>query len=240
MNTMYDPDALASAHAADFSTSLNRVYNFTYGWMALGLAISGIVAYFVAQAFVTGNVIPPRGLFMGCCIVEILLVLGLSAMIHKLAVPMAALLFSLYAAINGVTLSVVFLTFSMATIQSVFFVTAGTFAGVALFGSLTRKNLSGVGRLCLMGLWGIILASIVNIFMKSSGLYAMMNYIGVALFVGLTAWDAQKVRLLAEQQHAMDATTVRRLGILCALELYLDFINLFLFILRLLGGKARD
>jgi FtsH-binding integral membrane protein len=237
---MYDPDALASAHSTDFSTSLNRIYNFTYGWMALGLALSGIVAYLVAQAFVAGNVMPSRGLFMGCCIIEILLVLGLSAMIHKLAVPVAALLFSLYAAINGITLSVVFLTFNMATIQSVFFVTAGTFAGVALFGSLTRKNLSGIGRICMMGLWGIILVSFVNIFMKSSGLYAIINYIGVAVFVGLTAWDAQKVRMLAEQQHAMDSSTVRRLGILCALELYLDFINLFLFLLRLLGGKARD
>jgi FtsH-binding integral membrane protein len=237
---MYDPDALARAHASSFTTSLNRVYNFTYGWMAFGLLISGVVAYFMAQAFGTEVLVPSRGLFMGCFIVEILLVLGLSAMIHKMAVPLAALLFMVYAAVNGVTLSVIFLVFELATIQSVFFVTAGTFAGMALFGSLTRKNLSGMGRICVMGLWGIILASFVNIFLGSSGLDAIVTYGGVLIFVGLTAWDAQKVRILAEQQNQLDAGTVRRLGLLCALELYLDFINLFLYLLRFFGGKGRD
>ena len=240
MNTMYDPDALARAHASSFTTSLNHVYNFTYGWMAFGLLISGVVAYFVAQAFSSETFVPSRGLFMGCFLVEILLVIGLSSMIHKIAVPLAALLFMVYAAVNGVTLSVIFLAFDLATIQSVFFVTAGTFAGMALYGSLTRKHLSGMGRICVMGLWGIILASLVNIFLGSSGLDTIITYIGVLIFVGLTAWDAQKVRLLAEQQNQLDTTTVRRLGLLCALELYLDFINLFIYLLRIFGGKGRD
>ncbi len=240
MNTMYDPDTLARSHASDFAKGLNRIYNFTYGWMAVGLALSGVVAYFVAQAIEAGSFAPSRGLFMACGIVEILLVLGLSAMIHKLSLPVAALIFAAYSALNGVTLSIIFLIYELSTIQSVFFVSAGTFAGVALIGSLTKTNLNTVGRICIMALWGIILASFVNIFMKSAGLNAVLTYIGVAVFIGLTAWDAQKVRILAEEQHRMDGQTVRRLGLLCALELYLDFINLFLYILRLFGGKGRD
>lgn len=240
MNTMFNPDAFAEKAASDFSVSLNRVYNFTYGWMAAGLALSGVIAYFVAQLFANGALPISNGLFLGCAIVEVLLVILFSATIHKLPVAMAALLFVGYAALNGVTLSVIFLLYQLATIQSVFFVTAGMFAGLALFGSLTKRNLSGVGRICGLALWGIVLASLVNCFMGSTGLQSIITYVGVAIFTGLTAWDAQKVRMLAEQQYTMDTITVRRLGLICALELYLDFINLFLFLLRLFGGKGRD
>lgn len=238
MHSIYDPDTLAHSSGSDFSLSLNRIYNFVYGWMATGLLVSGLVAYFVAQMFIEQP--PPLGLFKICCIVEVLLVLGLSALIHKMPLPLAALTFLAYAALNGVTLSVVFLVFELAAIQSVFYITAGTFAGMALFGSLTRKNLSGLGRICIMGLWGIILASIVNFFLGADELQSIISYVGVAIFVGLTAWDAQKVRALAEQQNQMDSLTVRRLGLLCALELYLDFINLFLYLLRIFGRKDRS
>lgn len=238
MHSIYDPDTLARSSGSDFSLSLNRIYNFVYGWMATGLLISGVVAYFLAQMFIEQP--PPFGILKLCCIVEILLVIGLSALIHKMPLPLAALLFIVYAALNGATLSVIFLIFDLAAIQSVFFITAGTFAGMALFGSLTQKNLSGLGRICIMGLWGIILASIVNFFLGADGLQSIISYVGVAVFVGLTAWDAQKVRLLAEQQDQMDNLTVRRLGLLCALELYLDFINLFLYLLRIFGRKGNN
>lgn len=240
MNNMLNPDTFAERASTDFTRSLNRVYNFTYGWMAAGLALSGIVAWYVAQCVTNGTLPLSRGLFLGCTIAELAIVFLFASTIHKLPVFFATLLFAGYAALNGVTLSVIFLIYKLATIQSVFFVTAGMFAGMALFGSLTRINLSGVARICGLGLWGIIIASLVNIFLGSSGLQSLITYVGVAVFVGLTAWDAQKVRLIAEQQASMDTLTVRRLGLLCALELYLDFINLFIFLLRIFGGKGRD
>lgn len=240
MNSMYNPDTFAEHASVDFTKSLNRVYNFTYGWMSVGLAISGAIAWMIANHYLTQKTTLPTGLFTICTIAELLLVFTLSAAIHKLPIIAATLLFALYSVLNGVTLSLIFLIYDLGTIQSVFFITAGTFAGVAIFGSLTSANLSGAGRIAIMALWGIILASIVNIFVGSTGLHSLLSYVGVGIFIVLTAWDAQKVRLLAEQQHTLDQPTVQRLGILCALELYLDFINLFLFLLRILGGKGRD
>lgn len=240
MNTMYNPDTFADRASSDFTKSLNRIYNFTYGWMAVGLVLSGAVAWMITRYYLTQKATLPFGLFTICSIAELLLVFTLSAAIHKLPISIATGLFVIYSLLNGVTLSLLFLIYNLGTIQSVFFITAGTFAGVALFGTLTSINLSAVGRIAVMALWGILLASIVNIFLGSSGLDCLIAYIGVAVFIVLTAWDAQKVRLIAEQQYAMDRPTIQRLGILCALELYLDFINLFLFLLRILGGKGRN
>lgn len=231
---MFNPETISTKSRVQ-AVSLNRVYNFVYGWMALGLAVSGIVAYWVSQS-VTAET-PLSGIVIGCCIAEVVLVMVLAGAIHKLSPAVASLLFLAYSALSGVTLSVILLAYTPETVQSAFFISAGMFAGLALFGTIAPVNLSGVGRICGLALWGLILASIVNIFMHSSGLHAIINYVGVAIFVGLTAWDAQKVRLLAEQQASMDDVTIRRLGILCALELYLDFVNLFLFIIRLFGER---
>ncbi len=241
MEQRWNPETLAARCAGDArSVSLNGVFNFVYGWMTVGLVISGIVAWFVSQAVLSEQLPLSSGLLMVCSLAEIGLVIGLSAAIHKLSPLAAAGLFAAFAALNGVTLSVVFLAYAMATVQTVFFIAAGTFAGMALIGTVTKRDLSKVGGLCMMALWGIIIASIVNWFLKSPSLTYLLSYVGVALFVGLTAWDAQKVRLLAEQQQTLDGPTVRKLGLLCALSLYLDFVNLFLMLLRLFGGKGRD
>lgn len=236
MNPMLDPDALA-ARSASRSVSLNRVYNFVYGWMAAALAVSGVVAWLVANAAANGSMALTPGLFMGCAIAELVLVIVLSAAVMKLAPAIAALLFVGYAALNGVTLSVLLLVYAKATVQMAFFVAAGTFAAMALVGTTTRRDLSGVGRYAVMALIGIVIASLVNLFMRSTGLDAILSYVAVAVFVALTAWDAQKVRMLAdrEQSGTLDSATVNRLGILCALTLYLDFINLFIYLLRILG-----
>lgn len=236
MNPMLDPDALA-ARSASQSVSLNRVYNFVYGWMAVALAVSGVVAWMVANAVMDGSMTLSRGLVFGCVIAEFALVFVLSAAVMKLAPAIAALIFVGYAALNGVTLSVLLLAYAKATVQTAFFVAAGTFAAMAIVGTTTRRNLSGIGRYAMMALIGIIIASLVNLFMRSSGLDAILSYVAVGVFVALTAWDAQKVRLLAEQEQsgALDSAAVNRLGILCALELYLDFINLFICLLRILG-----
>lgn len=236
MNPMLDPDALA-ARSASRSVSLNRVYNFVYGWMAAALAVSGVVAWMIANAVVAGNMTLTPGLLMGCAIAELVLVLVLSAAVMKLTPAIAALLFVGYAALNGVTLSVLLLVYAKTTVQMAFFVAAGTFAAMAIVGTTTRRDLSGIGRYAVMALFGIVIATLVNFFMKSSGLDAILSYVAVAVFVALTAWDAQKVRMLAnqEQNGTLDSATINRLGILCALTLYLDFLNLFIYLLRILG-----
>lgn len=234
--TMYDPEAWVT-RGASRAVSINRIYNFVYGWMTVGLVVSGLVAWFAATRIPLQTL---GRLMIPATIVEIGLVLLLSLGFRKLA-PMAVLLaFLAFSAINGLTLSVYFLVYSIGTLQTVFFITAGTFAGMALFGTLTKMNLSGIGGLCGMALWGIVIASVVNFFLGSSGLDAAISYIGVLVFVGLTAWDAQKIRMLAESEGMLDAPMTRKLGILCALQLYLDFINLFIFLLRILGDRNRE
>lgn len=240
MDSMYDPEAWASTSTKSFAKSVNRIYNFTYGWMAFGLILSGLVAWILGQHLQAGSIQFSKPLFYGCAITELILVITLSAAIFKLRTFVAGLLFILYALLNGATMSLIFLCYNLGTIQSVFFITAGSFAALSLFGTLTSINLNTIGRIAIMGLLGIIIASIVNFFMASSGLNSILTYAGVIVFTALTAYDAQKVRILAEQQAAMDNGTIQRLGLLCALELYLDFINLFLYLLRIFGGKGRD
>ncbi len=236
MNPMFDPEALA-ARTAGRAVGLNRVYNFVYGWMAVALAVSGVVAWWMADAVQAQRIALSSGMLFGCVIAEVALVFVLSAAVMKLAPAVAALFFMVYAALNGVTLSVFLLVYAKATVQMAFFAAAGTFAGMALFGTLTKRNLSTVGRYAMMALIGIIVASLINLFLRSSGLDAIITYVAVAIFIGLTAWDAQTVRQVAEAEARgdVDAITANRLGLLCALALYLDFINLFIYLLRIFG-----
>lgn len=238
MKPMMDPDALAMRSEAR-AVGVNRVYNFIYGWMAAGLAVSGLVAWMVANAVATGSFQLSSGTLIVCLVAEIALVFALSFAIHKLAPMAAAALFMVYAALNGVTLSILFLVYDIGTIQTAFFATAGTFAAMAVFGTVTKRDLSTLGRVCMMAVIGLIVASLVNVFMRNTGLQAVICYVGVAAFVGLTAYDAQKVRELADAADRLDAPTVARLGILGALQLYLDFINLFIYLVQILG-RSRE
>lgn len=238
MKPMMDPDALAMRSEAR-SVGVNRVYNFIYGWMAAGLAVSGLVAWMVANAVATGSFQLSSGTLIVCLVAEIALVFALSFAIHKLAPMAAAALFMVYAALNGVTLSILLLVYDIGTIQTAFFATAGTFAAMAVFGTVTKRDLSTFGRVCMMAVIGLIVASLVNVFMRNTGLQAVICYVGVAAFVGLTAYDAQKVRELADAADRLDAPTVARLGILGALQLYLDFINLFIYLVQILG-RSRE
>lgn len=238
MKPMMDPDALAMRSEAR-AVGVNRVYNFVYGWMAAGLAVSGLVAWMVANAVATGSFQLSSGTLIVCLVAEIALVFALSFAIHKLAPMAAAALFMVYAALNGVTLSILLLVYDIGTIQTAFFATAGTFAAMAVFGTVTKRDLSTLGRVCMMAVIGLIVASLVNVFMRNTGLQAVICYVGVAAFVGLTAYDAQKVRELADAADRLDAPTVARLGILGALQLYLDFINLFIYLVQILG-RSRE
>lgn len=211
-------------------------FRVAYGWMAAGLALSGVLAWYTAASGLWQKVLSGPGL-IGCIIAELALVFILSAAINKISAAVATLMFLGYAALNGLTLSVVFIVYELSSVQQVFFITAGMFAGLAVWGSVTKSDLSSIGSVCFMALWGIIIASVVNVFLHSPQLDWIISFAGILIFTGLTMYDAQKIKQLAAAEGRLDATTVRKLGILGALQLYLDFVNLFLHILRFLDRK---
>jgi hypothetical protein len=220
------------------ATRIATVFKLAYGWMCAGLVLSGLVAWYTAESGLWKKVLPGPGMWV-CIIAEVALVVILSASIKKLSVGAACLMFVGYAALNGLTLSVVLLAYKLEVIQRVFFITAAMFGGLAVFGTVTKSDLSQVGAVCGMALWGLIVAVVVNIFFPSGTLDWIVSFAGVLIFSGLTMWDAQKIKLLAQQEGAMDAATRHKVGLIGALELYLDFINLFIYLLRILG-RSRD
>ena len=207
-----------------------------YGWMSLALVITGITAYLTATSqallqFIFG--IPY--MFIGLLVGEVLLVIGLSAMINKMSAATATFLFVLYSIVNGLTLSVIFLVYTQGSISLTFFVTAITFGTMSAYGYFTKKDLTSWGNLLLMALVGLVIASIANLFMKNEILYWITTYAGILIFVGLTAYDTQKIKNM--NMIGADGETARKGAIMGALSLYLDFINLFLLLLRLLGRR---
>ena len=219
--------------SAAFPVLMRKVYL----WMSLALVITGFTAYYVATTpALIGVIITNQILFWGLVIGELALVFGLSAAINKLSLTTATLMFVIYAVINGLTLSFIFLVYTASSITSVFFITAGTFAVMAFFGYFTKTDLSSLGKILMMALIGIIIATIVNIFTKSEGLAMILNYLGVLVFVGLTAYDAQKIKQML--MMAPDTgEAAQKVALLGALSLYLDFINLFLYLLRIFGTR---
>ena len=206
--------------------------------MTFALAITGFTAYGVAnspgilQALVTNQI-----LFWGLIIAEFALVIGVSSAINKLSLTTATLMFVLYSIINGALLSFIFLAYTQSSIATVFFITAGTFAAMAFVGYTTKTDLSSLGKYLLMALIGIIIATLVNVFfVKSSILDLGISYLGVLIFVGLTAYDTQKIKNMLLQ--APDAgEQAQKYALLGALSLYLDFINLFIYLLRIFGKR---
>ncbi len=224
-----------SAQAAKERSLLRNVYL----WMTAGLALTGIVALGVATNpnFVY-TLVTNRLLFFGLIIGELFLVVFLSARIMTLSPAAATAAFAAYAVLNGVTLSVIFLAYTGQNIATALFITAATFGGMSVYALTTRRDLSGLGHYFIMGLWGLIIASLINIFLKSEAFYYLISYIGVAVFLGLTAYDTQRIKQMSDRMgvSAGEADYVR-LSILGALRLYLDFINLFLFFLRIFGRR---
>ena len=217
--------------------AMRSVFRSVYGWMTMGLLVSGLTAWYTVQSGLYRTVMAPPW-FWVCLIAEFALVIGLSAGIRALSAGVASLMFVLYSVVNGLTLSVIFLAYTRSSIQSVFFIAAGMFAGLALIGSMTRKNLSGIGATCGMALWGVILVMVVNLFTKSARIDWALSLVGVVLFSGLTLWDAQKIRILARLSvEEGGSADIKKASIIGALQLYLDFINLFLSLLRIVGKR---
>ena len=231
-NEMTDQRGIAVSQST-FAALMRKVYT----WMALARVITGFTAYGVAHSpalmsMIFGNSI----LFWGLIIAELALVFIVSGMINRLSLATATLLFILYSIINGATLSMIFVAYSTAVIAKTFFITAGMFAAMSVFGYVTKRDLSGIGRILFMALIGIIIATIVNLFVKSSGFDLIISYLGVAIFVGLTAWDTQKIKQMLLMADGMDES-VQKIALMGALSLYLDFINLFLYLLRIFGNR---
>ena len=218
---------------------VNSFIRSVYNWMAIGLGITGFVAYYIANNESLRQLIfTNRILFFGLIIAEFALVIAISARIQKMQASTATALFVLYSALNGATLSLIFLIYTASSITSTFFICAGTFVACSVYGWTTKRDLTSVGGFMMMGLIGIIIASVVNIFLRSPAMYMIISYIGVIVFVGLTAYDTQHLKNMAmTQPDGVEAAVVRKGAILGALKLYLDFINLFLMLLRIFGNR---
>lgn len=208
-----------------------------YKWMSLGLFLTAAMAYIVSiSSGLTHAIVGNKLVFYGLIIAELAMVWYFSARINKISVLSSTLLFLGYSALNGLTLSVIFLVYTASSIASTFLISSGTFALTSLYGYVTKKDLSKVGSLCFMGLIGIIVASVVNMFMHNSIMETVISYIGVLIFVGLTAYDTQKIRQSVTSSDMNSDENIKG-SIKGALVLYLDFINLFIFLLRILGNK---
>ena len=218
-------------NASTFKVLMRKVYL----WMTLALMITGITAAGVANSpNIFALIYSSQVVMWGIIIAEFGLVIYISARLEKLSLSTATTLFALYSILNGVMLSSIFLLYSTAIISKVFFITAGTFGVTALYGYATKKDLSSLGNILFMALIGLVIATIVNVFMKSAMFDLILSYIGVIIFVGLTAWDSQKIKHMMMVQQDADESA-QKLALIGALSLYLDFINLFLYLLRIFG-----
>ena len=220
---------------------VNEFIRSVYNWMCIGLGLTGLVALYVSGnetilRLVYGNSL----IFFVLIIAELGLVFSISGMVNRMRGSTATSLFVIYSALNGITLSFIFLAYTRSSIVSTFFICSATFLACSVYGWTTKKDLTSWGGFLMMGLIGIIIASLVNMFIHSSAVSVIVSYIGVIVFVGLTAYDTQKLKNMAMTQPAgLDGEVVRKGAILGALSLYLDFINLFLMLLRIFG-QARD
>lgn len=224
--------------AAKQAAFMNKVY----AWMSGALLITGFVAWWAATTPAFLNLLFPvtgginKLMFYGLIAAEFGLVWWLSSRIQKMTSERASLLFLVYAVLNGLTLSTIFIVYTSSSIASTFFITAGTFGAMSLYGYTTKKDLTKLGSLLMMALLGLIITSLVNMFLiKSSVMYWVMNALGVLIFVGLTAYDTQKIK---EYANVIDSEENAKKGaVMGALTLYLDFINLFIYLLRFFGDR---
>ncbi|MBU9888283.1 MAG: Bax inhibitor-1/YccA family protein [Candidatus Omnitrophica bacterium] len=218
----------ASSHEMVFSTFMQRVYQ----WMAIGLTLTAFVAFMTVRNAGLMRFLFGGGMFF-LVLVELGLVFWLSASLGRISPQAAVLGFLSYATLNGITMAAILFMYTAASVASTFFITAATFAGVSVYGWVTKQDLTSVGHFCGMALWGLILASVVNLFFNAPVFYWLLSYAGVAIFVGLTAYDTQYLKRI----HQGMADAPEQLAVYGALKLYLDFINMFIFLLRIFGRR---
>ena len=223
---------------AERATAFSALMRKVYIWMTMGLAMTGLTAAYVAtNQRLMETIFSNRLTFFGLIIAELALVFILSSRIMRMSFPTAGLMFAAYSILNGATLSVIFLAYSTDVIATTFLVTAGTFGAMSLDGFIIKRDISSMGRFFFMALIGLIIASIVNIFVASSALYWGITYLGVLLFAGLTVYDTQKIKMMFLEHGNEVNNNTMKLALLGSLTLYLDFVNLFLYLLRIFGGN---
>lgn len=230
-------EQMVNQREATLEQSFPALMKKVYVWMTLALVITGMASWLVANSpALLAAIFTNRILFFGMIIAEFGLVIWLTAGIRKMSLTTATLLFILYSVVNGVTMASIFVVYTMESIATTFFITAGTFGAMSLVGYKTSKDLSGLGRYLIMALIGLIIATIVNIFVGSSMMAMIISYAGVLIFVGLTAYDTQKIKEMFMYADEYDPD-VQKYAVLGSLTLYLDFINLFLYLLRIFGRR---
>lgn len=215
-----------------------KLMRSVYLWMVLALIITGLTAAYVANspAYISALMNNPV-LFYGVIIAELALVFILSGRIHKMSFTSASLMFILYSLLTGVSLSTIFLAYTESSIATTFLITAGTFGTMSLVGFVTKKDLSKLGGILFMALIGLIIATVVNIFLVSDTLGWIINYVGVLIFVGLTAYDTQKIKQMMREYGTDINEQTQKMALMGSLSLYLDFINMFLYLLRIFGNR---
>ena len=215
-----------------------KLMRSVYLWMVLALVITGLTAAYVASSPAYISALMNNSiLFYGVIIAELALVFILSGRIHKMSFTSASLMFILYSLLTGVSLSTIFLAYTESSIATTFLITAGTFGTMSLVGFVTKKDLSKLGGILLMALIGLIIASVVNIFLVSDTLGWIINYVGVLIFVGLTAYDTQKIKQMVREYGTDINEQTQKMALMGSLSLYLDFINMFLYLLRIFGNR---
>lgn len=221
----------------DLTAAFSALMRKVYVWMTLALVVTALTAYYVATTpSALYAIFSNQVLFFGLLIAEIVVVIAMTALINKVSFMVAALMMAAYSILNGVTMASIFVVYEMASIATTFFVTAGTFAAMAIVGYTTKKDLTKMGGILFMALIGLIIAGIVNMFLQSDTMSYIVSGIGVLVFTGLTAYDSQKIKsMLMQCDNVNDGT--QKLALLGSLTLYLDFINLFLYLLRFMGDR---
>jgi len=227
-----------SMDAIDYRAREHSYISRVYGWMCAALIISGIVAMYTVSTGMYYYLVMPQYqmVFLGLIILEFVMVIALGRFINKMRYSTAALVFIAFSVLNGVVISAIIAAFTANSVASAFFACAATFAIMSMIGWYTKKDLTSIGNICFMGLIGIIVASLVNMFWANNALYWIINYIGVLIFVGLIAYDTQKIKKMGAFYEA-NSDAAKKSALLGALSLYLDFINLFIFLLNILGNR---
>ena len=227
-----------SAKEQSTSLAFAKLMKNVYFWMTLALAATGLTAAYVASDLsLMGKIMGNGAIFWGLIIAELVIVMVLSARVMKMSFATAGIMFALYSVLNGVTLSFIFLTYTATSIATTFFVTAGTFGAMTIVGYCVKKDLSAMGRFLIMALIGLIIATVVNMFLASETFMWAITYIGVLIFVGLTAYDTQQIKQMMLQYGTEVNESTMKLALMGSLTLYLDFINLFLYLSRIFGNR---
>lgn len=237
-NQNYYPEGSRSGgciYEQDVAVVQRSLIQRVFLWMTMGLSITGLTAMLTYSSSLFYELMSNSILFWGLMLAELGIVFYLSSRVMKMSFMTATILFAAYSILNGVTLSLIFAAYTMQSIATTFFVTAGTFAAMAFVGYVTKRDLSKMGSILMMALIGLIIATVVNIFLKNSMFELVISGIGVLIFTGLTAYDTQKIKLMLHQAESEEVA--KKLSVIGALTLYLDFINLFLYLLRFLGSR---